>query len=283
MLNQVTPNTFYWVSSGPGSLKHLYIIAYASGVQGPLLADVYYPINTLSSYLANATTIGIGSRVSKYGIAASPDEYQENCSPPPAGVTFVEAIHLGNQCKPHGINWTYTATAPANGAGVIEIAQLVNFSATYWKGVASESYNFYNTFQLDGSFPYSDQADGSGGTASIRGGGSAKLRLLFDAPASILAGLTCTQASRADSFADYFMYRPNATKRRPSIPVTIALLSWTWGGTAATTNSGKTWVASGLVSPPTTIESTASTQLPFYLANNQALLDAIPSDPCSEL
>ncbi|MFY9720216.1 MAG: hypothetical protein WAK16_11285 [Candidatus Cybelea sp.] len=283
-LPRATPNTFYWVSSGSPA-KHVYIIAYATGVQGPLLTDVYYPISTLSTYSATATTTSAGSKVGSYGIVdpSDPDEYEVNCSPspPPNEVSFDEAIHLGNQCKPHGINWTYTATAPQNGAGVIALVQLINFSATYYEGSASVSYNYYNTFQLDGSFPYYNVPGHEWATLSA--GGSANLNILFDAPATLLVGLTCTQVARNDSFVDYFVYKANATTNRPSIPAAIANMPWSWGGLATAISSGKNWTGSGLSSPPTTLSSTASTQLPYYLANNNTLLAAIPPNPCATL
>ncbi len=270
------PLTFYWVSSGT---KHMYYIAHAPNVQGPLLGDIYYPVQTLTNYTASATTSTKGAEVSPYGDGYN---FTAQCStPPPANISYVKAIHLGNICVPHGIDWTYNASVPQGGQGQIFIVQLINMSLKYTKGTSSVSYNYYNHQELDGHWPY----DGGYGTPSpeASSGGSASIVGISDSPANSLEKITCTSVSRTDIFTDYYMYQATVTTSRPSIPVTAATISWTWGATATTADNGITWTGSALQSPPTSLTATASTQLPWYQANNQTLLTAIPNDPCTYL
>ncbi len=279
------PLTFYWVSGS--TAKTIYFITHATGVQGPLVDYVYYPVKTATIKTASATTAPSGAQVSEYGNGQGegPSVFTETCgATPPPGITYVEALHLGNYCIPHGIDWEYTVTVPQIGAGQISIVQLINFAETFTKGTNSASYNFYGKYELDGSFPY-DGGYAPNPQATVGAGGTASLVGLVDAPASLLIGITCTKVTRLDQFDDYFMYESNGgTHKRPAIPVTLATMAWSWGGTATTTNGGKTWNGSSFTSPPPSLSSTASTTLPWYQANNDTLLNAIPSpDPCSAL
>lgn len=162
--------------------------------------------------------------------------------------------------------------------------QLVNPTISFVKGTKSVKYNYYKDYVLDGSFPYDGGLNVSAPYATINAGAKASLTGALDAPAQDLTGSTCTSVTRSDAFQDYFMYQPNGTNARPSpVPVALASMKWNWGGTATTTTGGKTWTGSAFTSPPPSVTSTTSTQMPWYLANVDNLIKVIPADPCSYL
>ena len=253
-------------------------------------ATVHYPIQTVT-YSASATTTAHGTQVGWYGQGgAGGFNESANCNnavppatpaPGPSGINYVLALHLGNACVPHGIGWKYSVTAPEVGAGVIYIAQLTSGTVT----LSNSHYTYQNStngFVLDGTYPY---PGGEATPAPVGAGGKATLNGALDAPARPL-GLangtgSCTMVTRSDNFEDYFIYQANSPRSgRPSIPVTLATMTWAWGGTASSSDGGSTWTGSSPTSPPTSISAIGSTLLPFWVTIAQA--NPLPSpDPCA--
>jgi hypothetical protein len=264
-----------------------------NGGIGPIFqmtAQTGYTMETMD-HIATATTAA-SATVSPYGLSDGRGFTSICSTPPPTGITYYEGLHLGNGCKPHGIEWNYSVTVPSIGAGVIAMAQLVNTSLTYSTAAYSASY-ISNGFDLDTQYPY------SGGlitpTVAVSGGAKASLVGALDAPVAYLTvpgannapgSGSCTTVKRNDTFEDYFLYQ-SSDSSRPSIPVTIAVMSWSWGGIATSTGGQQTWAGSSLVSPLTTLASTNAVDatppnpLPTWPANIASLQNLIPSDPCA--
>lgn len=288
------PIVLYWLRKGS---KHVYVVANVQMSDGsgdaispPLTrrADVYYPIETVTVTAAKATTITSGTAVSYYW--ATSYEQASPCptgspSPLPSGYSgFFPAVHLGNECVPHGIDWQYSVTAPTPnagqtpGAGKIFIVQLIDFSATYSNQYVSQPYNDSSPY-IDGPDPYNGGLYASSPYAILSGGGTATLSGAFDAPNSELDGTSCTTVTRNDSFEDFFVYMPSPSPNRPSIPVTLRTLVWAWGGTATSPDS-QTWTGSSFTNPAPSITPTDSPTLPAWPANNDLVLASISPDPC---
>lgn len=285
------PIPFFWLK---GVTQHAWVTAMVQtqsagfnlGVARAVRADVYYPIEAPTPYSAVGTTTSTGSQVSLYGETTYLKQQDATCpsptaSPLPAGLSFVEAIHLGNECRPHGTDWVYRATVPAIGDGIIYMVQLVKLSAAFSPDKTTAYGN--GMYNLDGDYPYQGGFVWEPGNALpwavLSGGASATLTGAFDAPATILDYLGCTSITRSDSFTDYFMYQPTQTASRPSIPVTIATMSWSWAGTAISTGKDD-WSKKSVTSPAVQIASSPSSVLPSWPGNNDTILASIPPYPC---
>jgi hypothetical protein len=292
------PITLYYLTD---KSKKIDVSAYVQipGPVGPPLeqtAETFYPIQTMTSHKASARATA-GPTVSPYGLSDGTG-FTSNCtSPPPGGITYIEGLHLGNGCIPHGIDFTYSASAPAIGAGAIYLVQLVTTTLSYASGGYSASYSSGASPVLDTKYPYfggltnPSVAIGGGQTADLLGALDAPVAYLSVTGVQALSG-ACTTVTRNDTFQDFFTYQatqgsppPSAApvplrSPRASIPVTIASLTWTWGGTATTTDGQMTWSGSGLVSPDKSIESKASSDLPWWSSSSTDLVSQIPANPC---
>lgn len=280
------PLVLYWLDSGT---KHIGVTAQVNLSNGigplPMTVDVYYPVKTVTSYSASATTAAAGTQVGLYG---NTNQQTSPCPTPPS-IFLVEALHLGNECTPHGIDWSYQAALPSNGGGEIHILQLIShyelFSSSSKKLYCSDISVSCST-TAPASTPFAlDETNAYTGLAQAGGGSTASLTPSlgnYDAPASQLGKAftgSCTSDQRADTFQDYFMYRPASTSQRPSIPVTLAIIAWSWSGNA-TSKDLQSWKGTNLRNPATSLTSTASTVLPTWTINNHDLLLNVPADPC---
>ncbi len=213
------PLVLYWLSSAPS--KHVWATANIQMSVGPAFArraDVYYPIDTL---MLNATTQALATPYIETG----------------PGTEVPQVCASGEECIWGGYpaaSWTFTATAPKEGAGQIAVAQILKQS------LGSETLSGYTTkctsttsslnaeqYWLDNGFPYpaaTPAAIGSSGKATWTSN---------DAPYKRDTIANVGGAWRTAYFEDYFMYSPTATLQRPSIWVTLGFSSWnfsdSWG------------------------------------------------------
>jgi hypothetical protein len=236
-----SPISFFWVSGG---LKHVILTANAPNVNGPLVADVYYPVTAPSPVTATATT----STVWYDPRIPVPDSGGAVTCPP---TNYVIGLSLGDACGTPGIKWTYSATVPSYGSGTLTMAQLGTSTVS---GIAQNGAKVTSgsggTDLLDRKFPY---------YFSVPTGLS--LIANQDSPGQVLTNTTCSEVTRSDSYTDYFMYQAAATSSRPSIWVTTAKMTWTWAGT--TTKGSNGWGAASQITNPTPV-TVLSTQLPTW-------------------
>ena len=192
----------------------------------PVEADVHYDIGAPNIVKATAVSTA-QTNVGWYGQANSGTSlgYSETCDPPYPPATpipgtvfysYILSLHAGNQCEPHGIDWTLQVSTPSWGTGVIAVAQVMN---TVRSGMINgQNTAVLNQTGLDGNtYPYSDWVPTNQTWTDL------------DAPEDPLLTTSCTMLTRNDTFTDFFLYQ-KVPSNRPSIPVTLREYTWKWGG-----------------------------------------------------
>jgi hypothetical protein len=237
----------YWISSAgtiaPG-IRYVRMTAQASGVTGPLFADVYYPVSTpVPTVTASPNKVGLPSNYpeTENGVA--------NC-----GELIWTAIALGNPCTTFGMTWNYRTSVPSYGAGFIAMAQIVNSSSVSASGTPSPNPNSYTSFGLDTGFPYV----GATPTSALWNSNDSPADPLTTPP-------ICHSVTETVSFTDYFMYQPGTTSSRIGhrLWVTEGTMSWNFSGTATATSKKGSHYALGSTTNPRPLY-TSSTTLPTW-------------------
>lgn len=129
-----------------------------------------------------------------------------------------------------GIAWSFKATAPSGGDGLIDSTQLIDYIAAaspdplFSRPVTTPAPNT-NGFRLDSCVHYGDN---NGQHTGIRGGSSATW-ISRDAPGTLL-DQSWVWFNRADNFETTFVYRPNGAN---SIWVPLGVMYWNWSGTSS--------------------------------------------------
>jgi hypothetical protein len=231
------PNTFYWITGGS---KHGYVTANYSGVNGPLVTDIYYSVATPAPDVT----------ASPVSVVALPTNFPAFSN----GVTDCTeqvntAIALGDPCTTPGITWTFkTSNVPAYGAGNIAMLQIANTVSASGAGVPSPGPASYSTSGLDGAFPYSN-------TTSAAKSGSWTSN---DSPAyQLLLPPRCSSLTYSGTFTDYFMYQPAGTSSRNGsrLWASLATMKWNFSGTAS--NSRGVYKLSNPTNPAPTLTVSA--------------------------
>jgi hypothetical protein len=131
-------------------MKHVNLIAYAPNVQGPLVADVYYPVAApRPSAAASAIPVNVWTDYSQTQSSVSSNGYV--CP----GILTV--LSDGDTCEVPGIAWKYQTLTPNYGAGSISMVQLVY---EQWKGTFNNCLGTCTLaggappYALDTTFPY---------------------------------------------------------------------------------------------------------------------------------
>jgi hypothetical protein len=226
-----------------------------------------YPVKAPTVTAASAsstaqTTVSIyyGSKATATNVACTT---QNGVNP-----QFLLALHAGDQCLPHAIDWTFRVETPSWGKGNIAVVQLSNITISGIENSAPTS-----TFQeagLDGIYPYAAWAPTSGGLADPA----------FDAPADSLVSTECTTVTRNDTFLDYFVYQASSpapgVAGRPSIPVTLRKYQWGWGGT--TSRPTPTPLPTPLTSPTPSPGPSPTFGTPAPVSNPNPTEEAAPYD-----
>jgi hypothetical protein len=236
------PTTLYWLDNPNLRItsRHIWLVSTANNVQGPLVTDVYYPVNTPTSSVTYTFT---NPKVSAIDI------------PPDCNVVAV-LIHLGS-CSPPGesANYTVSVKGDPNSAGWMTVGHLVYIAYTGKMGASPSPSPYYSNSQagqveLDVEFPpYGDYSP-------VPNGGSNTYDFTDD-PFYKLTGSNCTEVSVLYDYVDYFLYQPQARKAgHPSIwaPVNSSTgYAWNWAGSANWVPSvglgGGTWTQVS-VTPP---------------------------------
>ena len=192
-----------------------------------------------------------------------------------------------NECIWGGSNalqWQFSVTTPANGAGQIALAQLIEQTAgASVQSGASETWCTSptaslqaETYWLDNIFPYPASPPPSPGPGVSISGGQTGTWNSQDSPNEDFPSDLVTGDNSAwlrDSFEDYFMYQATPTKNRPAIWVTLLTSTWTlsdsWVETPNPTPSASPLFAEGAVngfskSGVTATSPTPSTKLPVW-------------------
>lgn len=169
------------------------MIAYASNVQGPLIAQVYYPVRTPGSSVQWTLS---KSAVGNDAILDS----NKVCKNPPT----IVAVHLGAPCQTVGVSAKYQVfTGGEPSAGWMTVAQLVYIKYTGHMGASPSPSPFYSdptpgNLQLDTEFPpYGDYV-------SVSNGGN-QTYTFVDSPYYKLTASHCTQVSATYDFEDFFL------------------------------------------------------------------------------
>lgn len=230
------PATFYWTNTGDWSTRHLYLNATANNVQGPLIVDIYYPVNgsTGGVLSINTANVDVGTDIVSHST---------NCQNP---TLVAYALHLGVGCSlasppapqpTPGFSSQWNFGQAANGSGRIAVAQLMYISYSGSKGATplpEYQTDIHGYFQLDSQFPM------YGTTVSVPAGGSAS-GTWPDSPFYNVGASSCSYFSTVQKFQDYYMYQPNPRiASHPSIWVPVLTIGWEWSGAAQTTNN-LTW------------------------------------------
>lgn len=257
------PTRFYWVSGSTGWLsglvapKHLWLLAYASGVQGPLVADVYYPVAAPSPVVNGPTANPM----------ALPTDYAPNGPPSCPGTETV--ISVSDPCVPgvrgEGVYAPYDVGVPSWGTGWIGIAQLGRWtvSGESIDGVVLPQAQTDSTYDLDGSFP---------NVAPVT---TNTVTLLEDWPAYPIypaSETRCETVTYSGYVTDYFMYEPSVPTSRQGAPIWVTQETMPWNPssqpnyTATAQIKGSGWHFTGqLVNPSINMSNvTPSTQLPAW-------------------
>ncbi|MCC6536115.1 MAG: carboxypeptidase regulatory-like domain-containing protein [Bryobacterales bacterium] len=163
-------------------------------------------------------------------------------------------LHFGTNATP-GITWTFTAKAPAGGAGQIAGTQLANTLRLRTDPTAVpplQTFSSGGAWMLDNTVPYA-------AAVAIAAGASATWTS-DDTPGTPLTA-PYVQRSVTDSFQIYFMYQ---SSEADSIWVTLGLLTWNWNGQADLAAGVWSLTSSGRTANPA---GAASTALPVWTAN----------------
>ncbi len=141
-----------------------------------------------------------------------------------------------------GIRWNYGATPPVNGAGLTAMVQTLDLVLSEERilgggAVAIVTGGTCGATELDDSSPYwvtpPPLVAASAGTRTLLSQTDSPSEELPDAD---------LQVTVADTFVDYFLYRPNdASANSPSVWVTLGKLGWTWSASASQPRPGTAW------------------------------------------
>jgi hypothetical protein len=224
------PNVyFYWTnSSNTSPKKTVWVSATVKGMR--LTSDATYDVYTLRN-------VSISSAL---GTVTS-DNADYTCAVGAEGTAGAFWLHIGDPCGngTRGIVWKYSAGSPSviPVGGILEMFQLIDASSSAQPAGNGPPKRKTVVLPLgvDETVPYN-------GSVPILQGAAAMLSR-WDAPALQIDSSRCSQLQTSQTFIDYFMYRPDATQSRTSIPVDIGLLTWNWAGatTYTSTQSGGLW------------------------------------------
>lgn len=214
---------------GRPKTHHFYMNATATGVQGPLIVDIYYPVTGVSSPKGTGDNGLANVDVGVDNVSTNPN----NCST----VVVITALHLGIPCKTKaipkptpGVNLFTIAQAPSASGVLLGVAQVMYLSFNGVKKTDGTPVSWqsdpYSNLQLDTQFPM------SGFTLSVPAGGTGNATWP-DSPFYNLGASACSYVSEAYTFQTYFMYNANArTSGHPSIWVPYVDITWNWSGGA---------------------------------------------------
>lgn len=232
-------------------------------------AETNYTIDTPTVTKSKATSTAV-SQVSTY---YETSQTNVSCKNLTGMYSFFFALHAGDLCLPHGIDWSFQVTTPAWGAGNIAVVQLSDIKIN---GIVNgATAGPWEQSGLDQTYPYSAWAPTSGGLAAPT----------FDAPSSNLDITPCSTETRNDSFTDYFMYQASSpapgNAGRGSIPVTLRQYAWAWGGTTTRPTPSPQPSPSPTFGPATAVTNPSPTAAPTpYGLPSWSLIPNLSSAPC---
>jgi hypothetical protein len=174
----------------------------------------------------------------------------------------------------YGIDWTFSATAPAGGEGEIAGTQLINTHITReFKDGSIQTFSSGSRFVLDTAAPYTKSVPIAAGAPATwvanDSPGVVLERLSKRTTGERLESLSGRKVTLKNQFKMYFMYKP---KGADSIWVTLGRLNWYCSGeTTRTAHIGPPAIDNW--SDPTAVSSSKdpsgvlSTELPIWTAN----------------
>lgn len=256
------PTRFYWLSGDSSnwaapSVKHVNLIAYAYGVQGPLVADVYYPVAAPSDSpppppLAVPGTVAVATDFS----------FVANT---PCGAVRA----LGDTCKLPGMEWYYQPAVPSYARGYTTMLQVgyedgsykpvsngkIGGTAISWTNSIKDASGQYE-FLLDEVAPYDTPATAGTRWSSV------------DYPAFPLNASVCNEVLFSGTFKDFFMYQPTVPSWRTGDPIWVTTDVESWQFQQSAQVNGTKWKSySNPINPYPQPSPTALPSWPGIVAN----------------
>lgn len=227
---QHTTITFYWIAGGSGIHVNYDV----------KIDDVIHRATATFNVLRPTAAF------TAVGTAENPPIYVGDIPVFPPVNPPVVGLTCGSPASP-ALTWTGTVTAPAGGAGLIATTQLIDTvrSVTHGDGkvtgISSKGKDVSDDLpnkEVEGGWVNGDTDQNIAASATQTCGTG-------DQPAEPVAAGDL-KVSADDSFKNFLMYKPEGDG---NIWVTLSVIEWSWGGTAAWDAASKKWNVSRSVPP----------------------------------